>query len=141
MLGGCRSETIRLLSDVSSWRWPDPHNRGTAVTMIAEFPLAWVIDGKRVQGLIAIGMPELVQGEGEGEGEGEATCTIALDGLQRRTTIHGEGKFHALLMGIRFIDAQIRDHVSKGVRAVFPGDVEDPESATASLLAMFQPLD
>jgi hypothetical protein len=106
------------------------------VTWLAEFPLAWVIDGKRVQGLIAIGMPKLVDG-----GDGEATCTIALDGLQPRTTVHGEGKFHALLMALRFLDARIRDHVSKGARAVFPGDVEDPESATASLLAMFRPLD
>ena len=109
------------------------------MTWLAEFPLTWVIDGNRVQGLIAIGMPELVLDDGSDEGE--ATCTIALDGLQPRTTVHGEGKFHALLMGLRFLDARIRDHVSKGVRAVFPGDVEDPESATASLLAMFRPLD
>jgi hypothetical protein len=112
------------------------------VTWIAEFPLAWVIDGKRVPGRIAIGMPKLVDGEDGGEDEGEATCTIALEGLQPRpTTVHGEGRFHALLMGVRFIDAQIRGHVSKGVRAVFPSDVEDPESATASLLAMFRPFD
>jgi hypothetical protein len=61
--------------------------------------------------------------------------------LQRPTTVHGEGKFHALLMGVRFLDSQIRDHTSRGVRAVFPGEDEDPESATASLLAMFRPLD
>jgi hypothetical protein len=120
------------------------------VTWIAEFHLAWVIDGKRVPGLIAIGMPELVHGSGEGdgdegegdgdEGEGEATCTIALDGLQLRpTTVHGEGRFHALMIGVRFIDAQIRGHVSKGVRVVFPGEDEDPERATESLLAMFRP--
>ena len=42
-----------------------------------------------------------------------------------------------------FLDLRIRDYVSKGVRAVFPGDDDDddPESATASLLAMFRPLD
>jgi hypothetical protein len=106
------------------------------VTMIAELPLAWVIGGKRVQGLIAIGMPELVD-----SGEGEATCTIALDGLQRRTTVPAEGRFHALMLGGRFIDDQIRDHVSKGVRAVFPREDEDPESTTESLLAMFRPFD
>jgi hypothetical protein len=111
------------------------------LTWLAEFPITWVIDGKRVSGLIAIGMPELVLDRSDGDGEGEATCTIALDGIQPRTTVHGEGKFHALLMGIRFLDARIRDHVSKGVFAVFPGDVEDPESATKSLLAMFRPLD
>ena len=111
------------------------------MTWLAEFPLTWVIDGKRVPGLIAIGMPLLVPDDSgeEGEGEGEATCTIALDGLQPRTTVHGEGKFHALLMGFHFLDARIRGHVSQGVRAVFPGDVEDPESATESLLAMFKP--
>jgi hypothetical protein len=109
------------------------------VTWLAEVPLIWVIDGKRVQGLMAIGMPNLV-GESE-EGEGEATCTIALDGLQPRTTVHGEGKFHALLQGFNFLGARLRDHVSKGVRAVFPGDDEDPESNTATLLAMFKSLD
>ena len=112
------------------------------MTWLAEFPLTWVIGGKRVQGRLAIGMPELVDDPGAGvEAEGEATCTIALDGLQRPTTVHGEGKFHALLMGVRFIDSQIRDHASKGVRTVFPGEDDDPESATASLLAMFRPLD
>jgi hypothetical protein len=31
------------------------------VTWIAEVPITWVINGRRVQGLIAIGMPELVE--------------------------------------------------------------------------------
>lgn len=110
------------------------------MTWLAEVHLTWTIDGKRVQGLIAIGTPEIVECEDEG-GEGEATCTIALDGLQPRTTVHGEGKFHALLMGFHFLGARLRDHVSKGARAVFPGDVENPERDTASLLAMFKPLD
>jgi hypothetical protein len=109
------------------------------VTWLAEVPITWVIDGRRVQGLIAIGMPELVEPEDE-HGEGESTCTIALDGLQPRTTVHGVGKFHALLQGFHFMDVRIRDHVSQGVRAVFPGDDDDPESATESLLAMFRPL-
>ena len=105
--------------------------------------MTWVIDGKRVPGRIAIGIPELVDGgdEGEGEGEGETTCTIALDGLQPRTTVRGEGRFHTLLLGFRSIDARIRGHVSQGVRAVFPGDVDDPDSATANLLAMFKPFE
>jgi hypothetical protein len=30
---------------------------------------------------------------------------------------------------------------SQGVRAVFPGDVEDPDSATANLLAKFKPFE
>jgi hypothetical protein len=113
------------------------------VKWLAEHPITWVVNGKRVQGLIAIGMPELVEPEDE-HGEGEATCTIALDGLQSRTTVHGQGKFHALLMGFRFLDVRLRDHVSKGARAVFPGDVgdvEDPEGDTKILLAMFAPLD
>lgn len=110
------------------------------MTWLAEFPITWVLDGKRVQGLIAIGTPELVDPVDE-HGEGEATCTIALDGLQTRTTVHGEGKFHALLQGFHFLDVRIRDYVTKGARAVFPGDVEDPERATESLLAMFKPFD
>ena len=109
------------------------------MTCLAEFPLTWIIQGKRVQGLIAIGMPEFVLDDGSGEGE--ATCIIALDGLQPRTTVHGEGKLQALAMSIHFLGARIRDHVSKGVRALFPGDPEDPESATAGLLAIFSPLD
>ena len=31
------------------------------MTWLAEFPLTWVIGGKRVQGRLAIGMPELVE--------------------------------------------------------------------------------
>lgn len=110
------------------------------MTWLAEFPLTWVIDGKRVPGLIAIGMPEPVDSE---DSEGEATCTIALDGLQPRTQVRGEGKFHTLLLGFRSIDARIRGHVAQGVRAVFDDDPEDPEGdpegATEGLLAMFRP--
>lgn len=109
------------------------------MTWVAELPLTWVIDGNRVQGRLAIGMPELV--DRGSEGEGEATCTIALDGLQRPTKIHGEGRFHALLMGLRYLDSMLRDFAAKGVRAVFPGENDDPESATESLLRMFRRLE
>jgi hypothetical protein len=50
------------------------------------------------------------------------------------------------MVAVRFLDLRIRDYVAQGVRAVFPGeveepDVEEPERDTASLLAMFRPLD
>jgi hypothetical protein len=45
------------------------------------------------------------------------------------------------MQGVRFLDLRLRDHVSNGVRAVFPDDDDhDPASATESLLAMFRPL-
>jgi hypothetical protein len=102
----------------------------------AELPIVWIVDGRRVPGRVAIGMPELVP-----DGDGEAICAVALDGLQPVTPVHGDGEFHALMQGVRFLDLRIRDHVAKGVRVVFPGETEDPESATATLLAMFRPLD
>ena len=106
----------------------------------AELPIVWIVDGRRVPGRVAIGVPELVP-----DGDGEAICAVALDGLQPVTPVRGYGEFHALMQGVRFLDLRIRDYVAKGVRAVFPGEVEepdeDPESATASLLAMFRPLD
>jgi hypothetical protein len=111
------------------------------MTWLAEFPVTWVIGGQRVQGLIALGMPELVQARSGDGDEGEALCTVVLDGLQPRTTVHGEGKLNAILTAVHFLDARIRDHVAHGVRVVFPGDVEDPERATASLLEMFKPFD
>jgi hypothetical protein len=113
---------------------PDPYGQGAAVTWLAEFPLTWVIDGKYVPGRIAIGVPELVP-----DGDGEAICPVAIDGLQPVTRVHGEGEFHALLQGVHFLDVRIRHYVADGVRVVFPGDVDDPERATAGLLAMFKP--
>jgi hypothetical protein len=102
-----------------------------------EFPLTWILlDGRRVPGRVAIAAPELVP-----DGDGEATCAVSLDGLQPVTRVHGDGEFHTLMQGVRFLDRRIRDYVADGVRAVFPGDVEDPERATASLLAMFKPFD
>jgi hypothetical protein len=110
------------------------------VTWLAEFPVTWVFDGKRVPGRIALGMPELVPDDGENEEgarEGEAMLTVALDGLQPRTTVHGEGKFHVLLLAIRFLETRLRDHASKGVRVV----IYDDEDDTDHLLAMFKRFD
>jgi hypothetical protein len=103
----------------------------------AELPIVWIVDGRRVPGRVAIGVPELVP-----DGDGEAICAVALDGLQPVTRVRGEGVFHALMQGVRFLDLRLRDHVSNGVRAVFPDDDDDqdPASATESLLAMFRPL-
>jgi hypothetical protein len=95
------------------------HDQCAAVTTwLAELPLTWVIDGQHVPGRIAIGIPELVDGGDEGEDEGETTCTIALDGLQPRTTVRDEGRFHTLLLGFRSIDARIRGYVSGSARGV-----------------------
>ncbi len=102
----------------------------------AELQVIWIVGGRRVPGRVAIGVPELVP-----DGDGEAICPVALDGLQSITRVRGEGEFHALLQGVHFLDLRIRHYVADGVRAVFPGDVEDPERDTASLLAMFKPLD
>ena len=100
----------------------------------AELPIVWIVDGRRVPGRVAIGVPALVP-----DGDGEAICPVALDGLQPITRVRGEGEFHALLQGVRFLDRRLRDYVADGVRAVFPDDDGDPESATESLLAMFRP--
>jgi hypothetical protein len=107
----------------------------------AELPIVWIINDRRVPGRVAIGVPELVP-----DGDGEAICGVALDGLQPVTPVHGEGEFHALMVAVRFLDVRLRDYVAQGVRVVFPGevegpDVEEPERDTASLLAMFRPLD
>jgi len=103
---------------------------------LVEMPVTWIVNGARVPGLIAVGVPELVPG-----GDGEATCPVALDGLQRNIAVHGEGAFHALLLAIKHIEARLRDATSEGMRVIFPGEDEDPESATESLLAIFRPFD
>jgi len=107
------------------------------MTWTAELPIVWIVDGRRVPGRIAVGVPELVP-----DGDGEAICQVAIDGLQPVTRVRGDGAFHALMQGVRFLDIRLRDHVADGVRAVFPGDDDDhdPERATESLLAMFRPL-
>ena len=102
----------------------------------AEIPIVWIVDGQRVPGRIAISAPELVPG-----GDGEAVCEVALDGLQPVTRVRGYGTFHALAQGMRFLDMRIRDHVARGVRAVLPGENDDPDSATESIIAMFRPLE
>jgi hypothetical protein len=105
------------------------------MTWTAELAILWVVDGRRVPGRVAIGVPELVP-----DGDGEAICAAAIDGLQPVTMVHGAGEFHALMQAVRFLDLRIRHHVADGVRVVFAGnDDRDPESATESLLAMFRP--
>jgi hypothetical protein len=106
-----------------------------------ELQVVWIVDGRRRPGRIAIGVPEFVP-----DSDGEAICPVALDGLQPVTPVHGDGKFHALMQGVRFLDLRLRHHVADGVRVVLledadPGDVEDPERDTTSLLAMFKPFD
>jgi hypothetical protein len=140
VLGRCRTEAGRLPAAVPS---STDHYGGTGDTMswTAELPIVWIIDGRRVPGRVAIGVPVLVP-----DGDGEAICPVALDGLQSVTPVRGEGEFHALLQGVHFLDLRLRHYVADGVRAVFPGeveepDVEEPERDTASLLAMFKPLD
>jgi hypothetical protein len=103
----------------------------------AEHEVMWLLEGRRVPGRIAIGVPELVPG-----GDGEAICPVAIDGLQPVTPVHGEGEFHALMQAVRFLDMRLRDYVAKGVRAVFDDDPEgDPDGATEHLLAMFRPFE
>ena len=111
------------------------------VQWIAELAVIWIFHGKRVPGRIAIGVPGLVA-----DSDGEAICPVALDGLQQVTRVRGEGAFHAHLQGVRSLERQLRDLVAKGVRVVLredsaPGEDEDPERDTESLLAMFKPFD
>jgi hypothetical protein len=118
--------------------WPYHHlNRG-AMKWTAEHEVMWLINGQRVSGRIAIGVPELVA-----DGDGEAICPVAIDGLQPITSVHGEGEFHALMQAVRFLDMRLRHFVAGGVRVVFDDDPEasdgDPEEATEGLLAMFRP--
>jgi hypothetical protein len=134
VLGGRRAAAGFLLSRV-------PGDYGGTMNWTAELQIVWIVNGRRVPGRVAIGVPELVP-----DGDGEAICGVALDGLQRVTSIHGQGVFHALMQAVRFLDVQLRDFVAKGVRAVLledadPGGVEDPERDTANLLAMFKPFD
>ena len=115
------------------------------MTWIAEIPIVWVFPsgerlpgfpaGERVSGQIAIGVPELVP-----DGNGEAICPITMGGLDgpgRVTNIHGEGRFHALMLAIGFIERRIRDSVAQGIRLQLPGEEDDPELATEELVGMF----
>ena len=104
------------------------------MTWTAEIHVVWLVNGRHVPGRVAIGVPELVAG-----GDGEAICPVALDGLQSITRVRGEGPFHALLQGVRFLDMRLRHYVADGVRLTFPDSDDEPESATECLLAMFRP--
>lgn len=105
------------------------------MSWVAELQVIWIVDGKHVPGRVAIGVPELVP-----DGDGEAICPVAIDGLQPVTRVHGEGVFHALLQGVRFLDMRLRRYTADGVRLTFPDSDDEPESATECLLAMFKPL-
>lgn len=111
------------------------------MTWVAELPIVWIVNGRRVPGRVAIGVPELVP-----NGDGEATCAVALDGLQVVTNVHGEGTFHALMQGVHFLHVRLRHYAADGVRLTFPDSDSDdsddePESATEFLLSMFKPFD
>lgn len=106
------------------------------MTWLAELPIVWIVDGRRVPGRVAIGVPEPVP-----DGDGETICEVAIDGLQPVTRVRGEGTFHALMQGVRFLDLRIRHYVTDGVRVACPDEDDDPASATECLLAMFRPLD
>jgi hypothetical protein len=111
-----------------------PDHDGGAMIWTAELPIVWIINGKRVAGRVAIGVPELVP-----DGDGEAICPVALDGLQPITRVRGDGVFHALMQGVRFLDLRLRHYVADGVRVIYPDGEHDPDGDTESLLAMFKP--
>jgi hypothetical protein len=127
---------------------PAAHHHGDTVTWIVEMPIIWIFpiderlpgypSGQRVSGQIAIGVPELVP-----DGNGEATCPITMGGLDgpgRVTHIHGEGRLHALILAIGFIERRIRDSVAQGVRVELPDygdDPEHPERDTECLIGLF----
>jgi hypothetical protein len=135
MLGGCRGAAGDLPARVPTPL--DCAGAGGAVTWTAELDLVWIVDGRRVPGRVAIGVPEFVP-----DGDGEAICQVALDGLQPVTRVHGDGAFHTLMQAVRFLHQRLRHYVTDGVRVVFPADdIEDPERGTASLLEMFKPFD
>lgn len=92
-----------------------PHDYGDAMNWTAELPIVWIVDGRRVPGRVAIGVPELVP-----DGDGESICAVVLDGLQPMTPVHGDGEFHALMQGVRFLDLRIRDYVAKGFAPCSP---------------------
>jgi hypothetical protein len=106
------------------------------VSWVAELQVIWIVDGKHVPGRVAIGVPELVPNK-----NGEATCAVAIDGLQPVTLVRGEGTFHALMQGVRFLHLRLRHYAADGVRLTFPDSDDEPESATECLLAMFKPFD
>jgi len=96
------------------------------VKWIVEMPIVWIFPGgARVSGQIAIGVPELVP-----DGNREAICPVTMGGLDgpgRVADIHGEGKLHALMLAIGYIERRIRDSVAQGVRVELPDYGDDPE--------------
>jgi hypothetical protein len=104
------------------------------VTWIAELPVTWVMPGgKRIQGSIAIGMPELVPDRDDDE----AICPVTLgglDGIERITRCHGVGTFQALLNALGFAARRIRDSVADGVRVEEKGGGD----ATKHLIWLFE---
>jgi hypothetical protein len=103
---------------------------------IVEMPIVWIFpSGQRVSGQIAIGVPELVP-----DGNGEAICPITmggLEGLGRVTDIHGEGKLHALMLALGYIERRIRDSVADGFCVELPDYADDPERHTEFLIGLF----
>jgi hypothetical protein len=83
--------------------------------------------GKRVDGLIGIGMPF--------PGPPNATCTYALDGLDEPIEparhLNGEDTLQALLLAVQFVGMRLQHFVSRGGRVVFrvegtePAELED----------------
>ena len=118
------------------------------MTWVVEMPIVWIFPsgvarpgfpaGERVSGQIAIGVPELVP-----DGGGEAICPITMGGLDgpgRVTNIHGEGKLHALMLALGYIERRIRDSVADGFRVELPdcaGDPDHPERDTEFLIGLF----
>jgi hypothetical protein len=104
------------------------------VTWVLEYPLTWLLHGKRVPGRIAIGTPGLTPDRDDGE----AICPVALDGLQPGVTqVHGVDTLQAMLLALCYIGRRLRDSAADGVRVVLPDD-DDPESATRHLLWLFE---
>src|SRR5215207_483772 len=110
------------------------------MTWIVEMPIVWIFPGgTRVSGQIAIGVPELVP-----DGNHEAICPVSMGGLNgdRVDDIHGEGKLHALVLAIGYIERRIRDSVAQGVRVELPDYASEPghpEGNTEFLIGLFGP--
>jgi hypothetical protein len=81
--------------------------------------------GKRVDGVIGIGMPF--------PGPPNASCTYSLEGLyppgETARRIEGEDTLQALLLTVRFMGNQLQHFLSQGGRVVFrsegPIDADD----------------
>ena len=133
MLAATRKRAPACVSEVLR-----SHHHGGAVKWVVEMPIVWIFpSGKRASGQIAIGVPELVP-----DGNGEAICPVTMGGLEglgpdRVTDIHGEGKLHALMLALGYIERRIRDSVADGVRVELPEYAHDPEGHTEFLVGLF----